>query len=110
MRKEKQTEEMILAVKNAIANNAEIDLDEEIITLDGNGVDHVAEQIAETLYNAGYRKQSEGEWIERDCITESKRGRTIHYSTQKCSVCGKWNGRHKNNFCPHCGAKMKGGE
>jgi hypothetical protein len=65
---------------------------------------------AEALYNAGYRKQSEGEWIERDCITESKRGRTIHYSTQKCSVCGRWNGRHKTNFCPNCGAKMKGGE
>jgi hypothetical protein len=64
---------------------------------------------AERLYDKGYRKQSEGEWIERDCITESKRGRTIHYSTQKCSVCGKWNGRHKTNFCPNCGAKMKGG-
>lgn len=67
------------------------------------------QRIAEKLYNAGYRKQSEGEWIERDCIIESKRGRTIHYSIRKCSVCGKWNGRHKTNFCPNCGANMKGG-
>ena len=64
---------------------------------------------ATAIYNAGYRKQSEGEWIDRDCITESKRGRTIHYATHQCSICGKWNGRHKTNFCPNCGAKMKGG-
>lgn len=49
-----------------------------------------------------------GEWIEKDCITESNRGRIIHYVTNKCSVCGKWNGRHKSNYCPNCGAKMDG--
>jgi hypothetical protein len=51
-----------------------------------------------------------GEWVEKDCITESNRGRTIHYVTNKCSVCGKWNGRHKSNYCPNCGAKMDGGK
>ena len=49
-----------------------------------------------------------GEWVTKDCISISKRGRTIHYSTYKCSVCGKWHGRHKQNYCPNCGAKMKG--
>ena len=66
-------------------------------------------QTVKNLSKMGYRKQSDGEWIDRDCITESKRGRTIHYATHQCSICGKWNGRHKTNFCPNCGAKMKGG-
>jgi hypothetical protein len=69
---------------------------------------------AEALYNAGYRKQSEGEWKQTteplgchdvDCV--------------ECSACGEswvldedfdydvvkdfW------NYCPACGAKMKGG-
>ena len=49
-----------------------------------------------------------GEWEAFDCISESKRGRTIHYATHKCSVCKKWNGRHAPNYCPRCGAKMNG--
>ena len=98
MSKEKQIEEMAVIVSNSIKQWA-------------NELPPISNPhfVANAIYNAGYRKQSEGEWIERDCITESKRGRTIHYSTQKCSVCGKWNGRHKTNFCPNCGAKMKGG-
>lgn len=66
--------------------------------------------LAKALYEQGYRKQSEGEWIittpitmrvwESDCIT--------------CSVCGgKSVGLledNKLNYCPHCGAKMRGGE
>ena len=60
--------------------------------------------IAERLYNAGYRKQKEGEWIETP-----KRICAI-----KCGACGDeidldtgedylyW------KYCPLCGAKMKG--
>lgn len=59
---QKQIEEMILAVKNAITDNATIDLDGDSIMLDGNGFDHAAEQTAEALYNAGYRKQSDTAW------------------------------------------------
>ena len=50
-----------------------------------------------------------GRWVEKDCVSKSNRGRVIHYVTNKCSVCGKWNGRHKHNYCPNCGAKMDGG-
>lgn len=68
-------------------------------------------RYAERAVEAGYSKQSEGEWIEKKHISTSKtRGRTIHYATYKCSVCGKWNGRKKQAFCPDCGARMKGGK
>lgn len=54
--------------------------------------------FAEMLYNAGYRKQSVGEWIwDRE------------HSNYKCSLCGEYDiGVPK--FCRECGAKMKGGE
>lgn len=65
-------------------------------------------EIAKHLYNAGYRKQKEGEWIDKP---------TGAYSRMQswCSACGKHSGiggiesnRHKP-FCPNCGAKMRGG-
>lgn len=60
---------------------------------------------AEEIYNAGYRKQSEGEWISNELGG-------YEYAFY-CSECGwvdgyPFNDRHK--FCPNCGAKMKGGE
>lgn len=65
--------------------------------------------VAIDLYNAGYRKQKEGEWIDKP---------TGAYSRMQswCSACGKHSGiggiesnRHKP-FCPNCGANMKGEE
>ena len=53
-----------------------------------------ATKTAESLYNAGYRKQSEGVWVE---------GKVL----EKCSICGK-KGFPDWSFCPNCGAKMKG--
>lgn len=60
--------------------------------------------LAEALYNAGYRKQKEGEWkYDEDC------------DCFVCSVCvnsalNNYRGLSVNsNFCPNCGAKMKGG-
>jgi hypothetical protein len=66
--------------------------------------------FAMKLYEDGYRKQSEGHWMTHHCTNggTSPRGRTIIYKTLICDRCGKSNGRHKTNFCPHCGAKMKG--
>jgi hypothetical protein len=60
------------------------------------------------IYNAGYRKQKVGEWVDKP---------TGAYSRMQswCSACGKHSGiggiesnRHKP-FCPNCGASMKGG-
>ena len=65
--------------------------------------------IAQKMFAKGYRKQSEGEWIDKP---------TGAYSRMQswCSACGKHSGiggiesnRHKP-YCPNCGAKMKGGE
>jgi membrane protease subunit (stomatin/prohibitin family) len=66
------------------------------------------EETAKGLIEKGWRKQSEGEWIERDddwCGT--------FYT---CSACGcDWttiDGTPQENnmrFCPECGAHMKGG-
>lgn len=60
--------------------------------------------IAEYIYNAGYRKQSVGEWISNELGG-------YKYAFY-CSECGwvdgyPFNDRHK--FCPNCGAKMEGG-
>ncbi len=68
-------------------------------------------QLARLLVKDGYRKQSEGEWIVdyNTSKTPSARGRIMYYETYTCSKCGKSNGRKKSNYCPNCGAKMKGG-
>jgi rubrerythrin len=64
------------------------------------------ESYAQSIYNAGYRKQKEGEWITSDIPQEK----------YVCSVCGGacWYYDYqgyvaKSKYCPNCGAKMKGG-
>ena len=67
------------------------------------------EVIAECIYDdGGYRKQSEGEFV------LFKPRRENRNATYRCSVCGKLCSSYYNdvgewNFCPNCGAKMKGG-
>ena len=66
------------------------------------------QSLAEAIYTAGYRKQSDGEWKKRtvgngwDCWYELT-----------CSLCGvsfeDKCGKMPKHFCPNCGAKMKGG-
>jgi hypothetical protein len=54
---------------------------------------------AQYLYEKGYRKQSEGEWI------------TDEEGYVTCSVCGEehtWD-EFRPPYCDMCGAKMKGG-
>jgi hypothetical protein len=53
---------------------------------------------AERLYDAGYRKQSEGEW--KPIMAVCNRG--------VCSKCNKI-GAVRWKYCPECGAEMKGG-
>ena len=73
--------------------------------------------FAEALYNAGYRKQSEGEWIPYESESYGGNDETTWY---KCSNCGKdaygrcWDDEWYSmpicsEYCPNCGAKMKGG-
>lgn len=78
---------------------------------DGTMCDHDcwAYREATHLHNAGYRKQSEGEWIFEFTLSDD--------DFYKCSVCGRQeviNGLCKERnpvehypYC-HCGAKMKG--
>lgn len=55
-------------------------------------------EYAKRAYNAGYRKQSVGEWVKGS-----------FNNTRTCSICGNVN-TFRSKFCPNCGAKMKGGE
>ena len=59
------------------------------------------ENIAIELYNLGYRKQSEGEWVTKG----------DYLKILKCSACGCTADSiyAKTPYCPNCGAKMKGG-
>lgn len=65
---------------------------------------------ATRLYNAGYRKQKEGEWIEQIKTTTNAKGMTAHYTINFCSNCSYEIGtiRYRHKYCPNCGAKMKG--
>lgn len=55
--------------------------------------------VAEHLYNAGYRKQSVGEW--KKVSDKSPR--------YKCTICNHLYNNMEYKYCPYCGAKMKGG-
>jgi hypothetical protein len=63
--------------------------------------------FARTLYNAGYRKQKEGEWVERiekpDWLEDDV---DVFY---ECSVC-ETKSPAPTNYCPNCGAHMRGGK
>ena len=65
----------------------------------------IALDTAKSLYNAGYRKVEQGEWVD----TGDKELDTI-YSGWKCSKCGYIFCGYKTNYCSNCGAKMKGAE
>jgi hypothetical protein len=56
-------------------------------------------KYAERFYNAGYRKQSEGEWL------------TDKYGMDRsvCSLCHANYEGDGGKFCSNCGASMKGG-
>ena len=59
-------------------------------------------QEATRLYNAGYRKQSEGEWVLREGLNRLVRCTACGYEYNDLVEC--------TNFCGNCGAKMEGGE
>jgi formamidopyrimidine-DNA glycosylase len=104
MSKEKQIEEMITDISEMQNGGWEFVGDSEYTTDVSN------EALAEHLYNAGYRKQSEGEWVKTQFVA-----RTGFYTIKEfpCNQCGEKFEVAKGNglmhFCPNCGAKMKGG-
>lgn len=96
MSKEKQIEEMIEAIKKCSC--VYTDCEQECSQCSNEELyDDSINHIARTIYEAGYRKQSEGEW------------EVFRLANPKCSVCHSYN-IEKTRFCPNCGAKMKGGE
>ena len=77
---------------------------------DNNGVPtgNTCADIAEALYNAGYRKQKEGEW-KRIEVNGENYGQ-IYYQHKNCKVNETQIFQSPYHFCPNCGSKMKGGE
>ena len=77
-------------------------------------------KIATHLFNAGYRKQGEGEWIVTDADSGSF-GEYEPFIEFKCPKCESSYGIESGQYdwqygepipwvaCPLCGAKMKGG-
>lgn len=104
MAREKQIEEMAAVINEMDGRNAHY-YDEYMIECEAFAD---ADAIAKVLYDAGYRKQSEGEW-------EKFEGERFI-----CSNCAKVFGLGSTatiydvkrvwKYCPNCGAKMKGGE
>ena len=107
MTKEKQIEEMALAICEG-RNVADVDNCRKCWQYE-NGC--LYQEIAYGLYNAGYRKQSEGEWkTDKD---DAEWGSFL--KKKHCSICGNRPYFDKDkfkfmltDFCPNCGAKMKG--
>ena len=60
------------------------------------------ESKAQALYNAGYCKQEQGEWI------KDERSKFVH--RYHCSVCNFFLIGEPTKYCEDCGSKMKGGE
>ena len=93
MNREKQIEEMAEVLRHSCENEC-------FKNKDG----HIDCEVCEAclLYEAGYRKQSEGEWIDNDDMY------TADMLNYRCSICGNYE-YTPQNFCSKCGAKMKGG-
>lgn len=60
-------------------------------------------RFVEDIYNAGYRKQTTGEWIEHIEKPEWLEDDVEVY--YECSCCGIYN-FGQSHYCPGCGAKM----
>lgn len=66
--------------------------------------------LATEAYNAGYRKQINGQW---ETIPHKPRGEMFNVYSHICSAC---NFSYRDvlpngyKFCPHCGAHMKGAQ
>ena len=63
---------------------------------------------AKALYNAGYRKQSEG--IANNATTTGEWKKLYDKAPRYvCTACNHLYNNKEYKYCPNCGAKMKGG-
>lgn len=90
-----QIEEMDKDIGESIMHNSVIDI------INGGFIGVNSEGMARELYDAGYSKQSEGEWIK----DEKSKFEHRYY----CSVCNFYLIGAPTKHCEDCGAKMKGG-
>ena len=124
MSKEKQIEEMAVELAKIYCNPKGCfgcNLCDEYGSLELNCEDYLHYRTtAETLYNAGYAKAERGEWIVDAWDNKKEEWVTIPYNKHLhadayCSLCkalALLDGAEygvASNFCPNCGAKMKGG-
>ena len=65
-------------------------------------------KYCEALYTAGYRKQSEGEWKEHPHFNFEGGYSGANYECSNCHFDDIYD-LDNTNYCPNCGAKMKGG-
>lgn len=59
---------------------------------------------ATAVYNSGYRKQNEGEWIDKRCSVCGGRQPYTAGGTNFATTYYQF----KSKYCPNCGVKMKG--
>lgn len=87
-------EEIILVVKEVIADNTSARDIDDIAELDSNDVDHIAEAVADRLYADGYGDVAE--WKKRAEVAE----RALEYavSEYRCDECP----------CIECNAEIRG--
>ena len=75
---------------------------------DGNGFDILDEDITvilEGIKAADVRENVRGEWVKGGEQPYFRK----HFDIVVCSKCNK-RGEHRWNFCPNCGADMRGDE
>lgn len=65
------------------------------------------EYIREGLLNEGYRKQKKGEWVK---VMNHKECSKCGYNAPYKKIKAGYHLQDLSNYCPNCGAKMKGGE
>ena len=66
---------------------------------------HFKENVLDVLPTYSFTDREKGEWISREGTGEC----FPFWERHKCSKCGKY-GEGTFNFCPNCGADMRGGD